>query len=435
MSVSLYAKTFGARLINSVGGILCVLIVVSKYLPEQAGAIYALLSLVGFAALFESGMPMLVLNRASALVRGEAWATSMPQMQAEHVAPLFGHYFSITLCLSLLLLLLYLPAGYIFSPAIHQAEAWIWVTCCAALALSMPLSLLLNFMEGLGFLDDVARVRTWQALFLQGGLVGGLLLGWGGAAVALQLSLSMLAALASLMQLGASRRLFLRALFRSLRQLKSSWFSPSQLYNDWSLQWRLMLTTVSTFFSNQAWVLGISLTGNLALTGRVAITMQVITALIGFSITPLASRLAQLSTLAHAAQKLHYQSLRGILISHVVKTFLIIGGGAVLGFWVISYVIPAVPGRIMALGPSMMMVASVPMMLATSTSTLLNQSLGRDDMYLLSILRIAIPPAVFFLFGHAIGEWHVSMAYFFASFVAMIIAFVIQGAAFRRVFS
>jgi hypothetical protein len=69
------------------------------------------------------------------------------------------------------------------------------------------------------------------------------------------------------------------------------------------------------------------------------------------------------------------------------------------------------------MGPLTVIMLCAPLVLSFSVLTLLNQSLGRDDLYLVSVFKIVAPLSVLAIFGNDISAWSFTLS--FASIILM----------------
>jgi hypothetical protein len=270
-------------------------------------------------------------------------------------------------------------------------------------------------MEGLGQLAVVAKVRAVQALASMLALNLPLFWGVGYPAIAIQLTCALAVGWLSLWALNGP---FIKSILRHVSlQLVGSRFKL-----DWTFQWRLSLSFLSGYFSNQAWVVGISLTGAVALAGHVAMTMQVLTAIVGFAITPIAARLATLSALARPDSSENYHKLALVLIRQSGLIFMIMLAALAVGFASADFFNPGIKSRLLPSGPLIVILLCAPLMLCLAALTLLNQSLGRDDLYFVSVFRIMAPLSALAIIGDKLGPWSFSL-----SFAAIVLMSVLVG--------
>lgn len=421
----LYLILFATRLINLAGGVVCLLIIAASYSSVEAGRIYTVLSLVGAATLFELGLSTLVLQRASQLTRDQRWDSLEPVNNRDLITPTFGHYLVLIGVQACLLLVVLLPIGLwvilgIFKEPLGGTGVWAWVIACVVMALGLPTALLLNTLEGLGQLAVVAKVRAVQSAASFLGISLSLLCGVGYPSVTIQLTCSLIAGWVAIWVVHAR---FVKMLIRKAQMR----LLPGRIALDWPLQWRLSLSFLSGYFSNQAWVVAITLTGAVALAGHVAMTLQVLTAAVGFALTPIAARLPTLSALAHRAGRQEYLLLAARLSRHAALIFGIVTVMVLGGYFLSKLFMPGLQSKMLPSGPLIFIVASAPLVLCLAATTIFNQSLGRDDLYVVSLFRIAAPIALLMFIGRDLGAWSFSL-----SFTCIVLLSTLMGLAIHR---
>lgn len=420
-----YLTLIFTRLINVAGGLIGLLIISALYNSLEAGRIYTVLSLVGAATLFELGLSTLVLQRASKLTRDQSWVSIDPVNNHGLIAPTFGHYLvliSIQACLLFVVLLaigLWVILG-VFKEPLGGVGGWSWAIACLAMALGLPTALLLNTLDGIGQLKVVAKIRAIQSIASLSGLSLSLFCGLGYPSVTIQLVCALMAGWVAIWAVHAR---FVKLLFRNVQMR----LLAGRVALDWPLQWRLSLSFLSGYFSNQAWVVAITLTGAVALAGHVAMTLQVLTAAVGFSLTPIAARLPTLSALAHRDSRLEYLQLAARLRRHAALIFAVVAIFALAGYFLSRLFMPVLQSRVLPSGPLFFIVVSAPLVLCLAATTIFNQSLGRDDLYVVSLFRIAAPISLLMFIGHDLGAWSFSL-----SFISIVLLSTLMGLAIHR---
>lgn len=427
----LYVNLIAARLINAGGGLLCLIIVAATYESVEIGRIYTVLSLVGAATLFELGLSTLVLQRNSQITRDRNWDSDNPVNNHDLITPTFGHYLALVGVQACLLLMVLLPIGLWVILGVFKEPlgggVLAWILACMAMALGLPTALLLNTLEGLGEIEAVAKVRVVQSLASLTGLSLSLLGGIGYPSVTIQLACSVVAGWVAIWAVHAR---FVVTLFRKIQMH----LLPGRIALDWPLQWRLILSFLSGYFSNQAWVVAITLTGAVVLAGHVAMTLQVLAAAVGFALTPIAARLATLSALAHRGGHQAYTLLAARQRNHAAIIFLIVTSGVIVSYLLSSIYLPQIQSKLLTPGPLFLIAASAPLVLCLAGTTIFNQSLGRDDLYVVSLFRIAAPITVVMLFGPHLGEWSFAFSYTAIALLSLLMGFGIHRRSHSRTF-
>lgn len=426
-----YATVFGTRILNSVAGLVVAAIIISRYSEYDAGSLYALMSLVGFSFVVESGLPILVLQRASVLTRSDDWGALDSQARFDRVAPLLCHYLKLTVLIAAFVLGVLFPAGFLLPFEVSGGVA-IWFWCCVAVAVVLPLSTTLNFLEGLGYLNQIATLRFTQAVVGQSVFILMLWFGQGVASVPAQLSAAVAVGIVGLWH-GLSG-IQLKAIgSRQCHKNGIDFFEVCR--SDWSFQWRLWVNSLSGYFSNQAWVLGTSLTGNMALAAKVGVALQVVNAAVGFSITPLGSRIAQLTTLACSQSKLLYEALVKSLVAHSVVTGGVMVLCASIGYMLLLPALPNAHEKLFSYGPAFLLGLAIVFSAATAGVIVLNQSLGRDDLYKVSLTKVVVSFFCILSLRQSLGEWAFCIAYLFITSLVFFAALFLHKDSMQRAFN
>ena len=417
---------------NMAGGILCLLIVASTYNPSDGGRVYTMLSLAGSVMFFELGLPTLVVQRMSLLTRDERWNSRDLAPNTVLIAPLFNHYLSLVLVQCFMLLICLLPAGLwiilkVFGEDFMSYGSWSWIFSCLAIVIGLPAALLLNSLEGLGFIKVVAKVRLVQALVGLASLNLALYFGDGYKSIAIQLICSSIAVWSAI--------LFFEIKFtKSLYSMISLRLIPGRVMLDWRLQWRLILRFLSGYFSNQAWVVMIAVTGAVVLAGQVGMTLQAMTALVAFSLTPLAAKFSLLSSLAHKDKHQDYIELIKHLCWHSIIVFVVISLVCILLYFFGNNDFINFQTKFLQFWPLFLMGLCAPLIFIYNAITILNQSLGRDDLYVVSILRITTPLICIFIFREKISEWSFAISYGCIAIASILLGITIYRRSHFRIF-
>jgi hypothetical protein len=413
-------------------GLLCLLIVASSYSPDDAGKIYTILSMAGFAMFFEIGLPTLVLQRMSLLTRSPQWNAQDLVGNSALISPVFNHYLSLVLVQAFMLLALLLPAGLyvifnIFDASILAYGPLSWALACLAMVLILPAALFLNTLEGLGYINVVAKIRMLQSIASAIALNLALFLKFSYPSIAIQLLCAMLAVWAAIFYFESK---FTKSLF-SLIQIK---FIPGRVSLDWGLQWRLILSFVSGYFSNQAWVVMIALSGAVVMAGQVGMTLQALTALVAFSLTPFSAKFPLLSASAHKETLGNYLGLVKNLMKHSIIIYFVITSVCLAIYFMGEHTAISLNAKFLSFGPLIIIGLSSPFILTLGGMTMLNQSLGRDDLYIISILKIVVPIIFILIFWDKINEWSFAVCYACIAITALLLGVMIHRRSHYRIF-
>jgi O-antigen/teichoic acid export membrane protein len=243
------AFTVLARFWSSAAGLVTVALIARFLSPPQQGYYYTFGSLVALQIVFELGFSFVILQMASheraELTISSDYEITGPAVAHARLASVIQKSVRWYSAAALLMAALLLPIGfYFFSTHQHAGETVSWQLpwCSAAMmaALNFQLDPFLSFLEGCGYVSDVARLR-----FMQSAL--GSLLAWTvlihhhGLFAPSMMLLGM--ASASVVWLGRKRKLLHGLLRHHAGVHKIRWSQEV-----WPFQWRIALSWLSGYF-------------------------------------------------------------------------------------------------------------------------------------------------------------------------------------------
>jgi O-antigen/teichoic acid export membrane protein len=164
-----------ARLLQIVSSVGTVLLIVHFLSDVEQGYYYTLLSLVALQIVFELGFSFVVLQLAAhetahltIYLDGRIEGSSVVQARLASVLKLTVRWYSRA---AVVLVVILLPVGIVFFSRKTQAEAnvtWLgpWVSAVLAVSISFLLTPLYSFLEGCNKIQQVAKVRMYQALMV-----------------------------------------------------------------------------------------------------------------------------------------------------------------------------------------------------------------------------------------------------------------------------
>lgn len=161
--------TLLARGWASASGLVTVVLIAHFLTGAEQGYYYTFNSLIALQIVFELGFSFVILQMASherayLSISADHKISGSPTAHARLASVLQKtlRWYSTGACLVVVLLL---GAGTHFFAA-HQNDVqwrWAWYTACFAAAFTFQIDPLLSFMEGCGYVSDIARVRFKQA--------------------------------------------------------------------------------------------------------------------------------------------------------------------------------------------------------------------------------------------------------------------------------
>ena len=241
--------TLAGRGWSLISGAITMLLVLRYMTPSEQGYYYTFASLLAMQILIELGLSVVVMQFSShemaylswssdGIIQGDASAKSRLRSLLILVTKWYG-------AISVLIVVLILPAGWIFFSVNHSASnvnwqlAWIWLVLAASVNIFyMPF---LALLEGCGLVTEVAGLRMKQNVI--GSLAAWLVLIGGGGLLALPAMSSGLA-VTVLIWVWKTKKIFLIELLSN----KSEGETVKWKTEIWPFQWRIALSWLSGFF-------------------------------------------------------------------------------------------------------------------------------------------------------------------------------------------
>lgn len=244
------AFTIFARIWSSAAGIVTIALIVRFLTPPEQGYYYTFGSLVALQIVFELGFSFVILQMASHerahLTIGHGYEISGQPIHHARLASVFQkavRWYSVA---AVFLILCLIPAGLWFFGSHQQGGAasisWRLPWCVAALATTLTFQIdpILSFLEGCGYVTDVARLRLIQS-------VTGSLLAW----AALVLHRGLFAPCMMLVGMGLAGLCWLvgkRKLLLGLLRFKPGEHRIEWGREVWPFQWRIAISWLCGYF-------------------------------------------------------------------------------------------------------------------------------------------------------------------------------------------
>ena len=242
-----------ARGWSSLSGLVTLALIAHFLSPAEQGYYYTFYPLVNLQIIFELGFSVVILQTASheaAHLRfTENEAVTGPRVHAARLASTLGKAVRWYSTAALLLLAVLLPAGALFfsrhvTPG--QTVHWLgpWVLAAVATTATFQIDPVFSFLEGCGFVPQVARARLAQA-------ITGSVLGW----LALRLHHGLFAPGCMIGGQALAGACFLFTRSRLLRGLLRMKIQPDERVSwradIWPFQWRMAVSWVCGYFTFQ----------------------------------------------------------------------------------------------------------------------------------------------------------------------------------------
>lgn len=409
---NVYFWNYFQRIINSLGGVILVMVISVFYDINDAGEFYALYSILGVVTIFEFGYSVLVLQRMS------KYSGIDHSKYNEDFNNDLLHYLNIIKIFICAFIMLFPIIAYFSIRNISSKEIFLIFPLVIFLSINMFTSFISNVIEGLGYIEKVAKIRTIQALFTYGSLIISLAFGLGALAIPIQTFFQSTVFLVLIMYLVKSELSgsYLASDFFKLPSFNSINVAKFKLDTKYSFQ--LYSTVLASLFCNQVWVIAISVNGAVDSISKVAMLLQIIMAGAGFALTPIASRLAELAKNYHLADTdincLIKKIVRDVLFSSVAVIVIVVG------FYYVGNVL--YPEKTLSTEAAIYFIASLPLIIFTNVIGLLIQAKGKRDIFLVSLVRILIPSLFFLYMENSTTSLEIAFYFFVATCIAFIVA-------------
>jgi len=404
----IYAFNYLQRILNAFGGLLVIFILASHYGIVDADKFYSVFSLLGLVAFYEFGYATLIVQRMS------FYSIEENKLKVKDAIDV-DHYMCMVNIFSLLIIFSFPLVGGGISHSLSYVELF---SISIILAAILKLSMSVNVMEGLGYLYEVAKIRLFQAMASYLSMSALLLFGFGYKSVFYQLLCQLIVLLyffITYFKRNEILPIFKKNMFfyNGLRA-----FSKHLFLKDIKYSIQLYLTAISAIFSNQIWIIALSHIG-IANISKYAISLQILTACAGFSLTPIASRLSHLARANYFGDS----EKRRLLMRSIIKDIAIATSICLVGVSVIyGYAFIYYNDRVLSLEATAIMLLSIPFIIAVSIIGIIVQSKGIRDITLVSITKITVPACIFFLLNNNSTDVYIASCYLGFNIMSLLIA-------------
>lgn len=159
-----------ARVVQAVGGVVSILFVARYLTGEEQGFYYTFSSIVAIQVFFELGLNGIITQYVAHETAHLQWKTST-KLTGEYkylsrLSSLLHFCVKWYLCFAGVLLIVLIVAGFMFfnKYGTHDEIVWKlpWILLAIGTALNLLIAPILAFLEGLGKVKDIARIRLYQ---------------------------------------------------------------------------------------------------------------------------------------------------------------------------------------------------------------------------------------------------------------------------------
>lgn len=329
------AFTIAGRGWASFAGLVTVALIARFLTPAQQGYYYTFGSMVALQIVFELGLSFVILQmasheRAHLIIAADDCITGDPIAHNRLASVLQKTIRWYSTAAALLACFLIIAGSHFFS-AYHQSAEHIhwripWYADALAASLTFQLDPLLSFMEGCGFVANVARVRlaqavagsslAWLALATHHGLFAPAMVILGNACV-------------SLSWLSRHRRLLLPLLRRQPGKDRIHWTKEV-----WAFQWRIAVSWLCGYFIFQLYNPVLFAFQGPVVAGQMGMSLNISGAISAVAISWINTKAAPFGTMIARRE---YTRLDHVFFQALRQSFAVCAGGAFLIWCAVFY--------------------------------------------------------------------------------------------------
>ena len=325
-----------ARIIQAAGGIVSVLFV-AKYLTGiEQGFYYTFGSIVAIQIFFELGLNGIITQYVAHEASYLTWKTpiclSGDEKYRSRLSSLLHFSVKWYLFFAIILLLTLLVAGFLFFDRYGSSEevTWRlpWILLSIATGINLLLAPILAFLEGLGKIKEVAKIRLWQQCAALLVIWSGLLLGAKLYIAGISLFVGIVLILVFLLT-GDFKRILLCVWRTPLNERVNYW------REIFPYQWKIALSWVSGYFIFQLFNPVLFATEGAIVAGQMGMTLAALNGIQALSLSWMTTKIPLYSGLI--AQKQYYQL--DIIFNKTLKQSVFINGIALFIMFIVVFLI------------------------------------------------------------------------------------------------
>ena len=295
-----------ARIIQAAGGVISILFVARYLTGEEQGFYYTFGSIVAIQIFFELGLNGIITQYVAHEVSFLRWDSKLvlvgEQKYLSRLSSLLHFCVKWYLAFAGALLVTLILVGFVFFGKYgnHENISWRipWILLAVGTALNLLLAPILSFIEGLGKVKEVAKIRLYQQTI-------GLLIVWSGLALGAKLYVSGLNCLvavsliASILYFGDFRKLLVNIWCVALTD------KVNYRHEIFPYQWKIALSWVSGYFIFQLFNPVLFATEGAVVAGQMGMTLAALNGIQSLSLSWITTKVPLFSGLI--AQKNYAQ--------------------------------------------------------------------------------------------------------------------------------
>lgn len=314
-----------ARVIQAAGGIISILFVARYLTSEEQGFYYTFGSIVAIQVFFELGLNGIITQYVAHETAHLQWNGLMLVGENKYLSRLSSllHFcvkWYLWFAAALLVTLLMVGFSFFTRFGAHDDISWQvpWIFLAVGTTLNLLLTPILAFIEGLGMVKEVARIRLFQQIL-------SLLIVWFGLFVGAKLFVSGFSCLASVcliaFMLWSKFRKILLGIWRVTLTDKVNYRLEIFPY-----QWKIALSWVSGYFIFQLFNPVLFATEGAAVAGQMGMTLAVLNGIQSLSISWITTKVPLFSSLIAR----HEYTQLDVIFNRTLKQSVFINGGLLI---------------------------------------------------------------------------------------------------------
>jgi O-antigen/teichoic acid export membrane protein len=326
------AYTLFSRTIQGVGGVGTVIFIARNLSKNEQGYYYTFSSILAIQVFFELGLSTVITQYVAHEIVNLKWVSQTnlegDEVYQSRLASLLHFCFKWFSRISAFLFVLLIGAGYYFfsnfgSDTTHAINwQFPWAILAFTTSCFLVIDPLMAFLEGMGKVKDIARMRLVQQTVYVIGLIIFLLCGFKLYSSALATFLAFLSILYNFFASGFSK------ILSNLWKLKSRW-TVSYRKEIFPYQWKIAVSWISGYFIFQLFNPVLFATEGTVVAGQMGMSLAALNGVLGLSMSWISTKVPLFSNLI--AQK-DYNELDKVFFTSFKKSVAIVSLGLLVLF-------------------------------------------------------------------------------------------------------
>lgn len=302
-------------------GVTTLMLVVRYLSPDEQGFFYTFSSLLALQIFFELGMSFVVMQFASHEMANLTW-TELGSIEGDRYSK--GRIRSLILlatkwygAVSVLLVLIILPLGWLFfsknhsETVVHWQIAWTWLVLSSAV--NIFFTPMMALFEGCGRITEIARLRMYQGML--GSSLSWIVLLLGGGLLAIPV-MSTCFSLILITWLWRTKKNFFKVLLSEKIKNNINWKK-----DIWPFQWKIALSWLSGYFIFQLFTPVLFVYHGSIEAGKMGMSITIANALMSIAMAWMSTKVPKFGTLI---AKKDYINLDSLFKLTFIRSFIVL---------------------------------------------------------------------------------------------------------------